>query len=305
MTTFLSFLSESSLSRLRGITDLDVKNAFFANYLAAMLMMRTNNTSALRLVNDSSHSTLSRFSSQMSDLNFWGRALFYPDVPEVRTKLAFGAANSLKADAGRMLSSRVNWLMRIPMANPNQVDWNEVVSALLLLKHRFSLQSTHFNNVVYALHKWNDIGESAKRRALHQGYMYLMQSDPRSSLVGHLRQSASSTGWISKLVVPAIAAGIIIRKLREDGDGGSAATDGGSDSSGVGEIGTSDNGVLPNMISRHEVGVVNNVKLVKKAPFQVKKHTKIVFRGSKPIKKRSKRFKPNQLHVPSFLTTVN
>jgi hypothetical protein len=304
----LDTINESMhLNRLQGATDEKIKNAFFANYLGALVMLRLQDLKGLMLINDQSHSKLTRFSANMSDVNFWGRALFYPTAPEVKNRLAFGHDKILAKEAGRVMDTRIQKMMKVPMTAPDQVDWDDTIGALLLLKHRFGLQSSYFNNITYALHKWSSINDSAKKRAVNQAFMYLMQSDPQSSIISRIRSLSSSTMVTG---IADIAQRIIgFTKLKEDGEaaGGAgtstanvASTGGGNaiiDGRGAGSIGTPS--ADPNQDMQNILAGL--YKLKKKAPYQVTKKGKYIFKDGKIIKKKVQAFHARKFKAPDFL----
>lgn len=294
------------LNRLQGASYDDVKNGFFSNYLAALLLLKLQDLRGLMLINDPAHAKLTKFSDRMSDLNFWGRALFYPDDKDVKNRLAAGSAAVLAKEAGRVMDSRVQKMMKVPLTSPERVDWNDTVGALLLLKHRFSLQSSYFNNIAYALHKWDSLREGEKKRAINQALMYLMQSDPQSRLLSRVRALSMNTMLTGILDVAQKI--ISFTKLKED--------DGGGDATGTGNIGGSQGATIDNMIVRggvkgdssvdnHTQDVQNMLgnlyTLKKKSPLQVTKKGKYIFKDGKIIKKKKKVFKVRKFKAPDYL----
>lgn len=179
--------------RLKGVDSDFVKNAFFANYLAALLMVRLHDLKGMQLVRDPSHSKLTKFEQGMSDLNFWGRALFYPHDPLVKRSLTFGHADVLEKESGRILHSRIQKIMQVPLTDPKHVNWDEATASLVILCHRFELKSTYFGKIATALQKWETNSESAKRKAIGDSFLYLMQADPKSNLLSRVRELSGMT----------------------------------------------------------------------------------------------------------------
>lgn len=139
----LQDLQESlGLERLVGKSDDDVKNAFLANYLAGLLLLKLHDLKGLLLLNDPTHARLTRFTPSMSDLNFWGKALFFPDDPQVERRLQPGHARVLKQDAHKIVVNRVHEIMKLPLTPPESVNWNEVIAVLVLLRERFGVTSS-------------------------------------------------------------------------------------------------------------------------------------------------------------------
>ena len=183
----------AQLQRLRGADSDTVKNAFFANYLAALIMVRLHDLKGMQLVRDPAHSKLTRFEAGMSDLNFWGRALFYPTDPQVQKLLAFGHADILAKESGRILHSRIQKVMQVPLTDPNSVDWHEAAATLVVMAHRFELKSSYYGRIANALQRWDSLNEGGKRKAVGDSFLYLTQADPRSNLMSRMRELAGST----------------------------------------------------------------------------------------------------------------
>lgn len=181
------------LQRIKGVDSQYVKNAFFANYLAALLMVRLKDLRGMQLVRDPGHARLTRFEAGMSDLNFWGRTLFYPSDPVVKRSLAFGHADILATESGRILHSRIQAIMQVPLTDPAKVNWAEVVSVLIVMAHRFEVKSSYYGRIATALQRWDSLSEAGKRKAVGDSFLYLLQSDPKSNLLTRMRELSGST----------------------------------------------------------------------------------------------------------------
>ena len=180
-------------SRLKNLDSNAVKNAFFANYLGALIMLKLHDLKGLSLVKDKSHSKLSKFDTSMSDLNFWGRALFHPHDPLVKRSLLFGHADILADESGRILLSRIDKIMQVVYQNPQAINWEEVVNCLIIMKHRYTIKSSYYSNIAVAIKNWNSSTENVKRKAVSDTFSYLSQSDPQSNLVTHFRELSGMT----------------------------------------------------------------------------------------------------------------
>lgn len=287
MNKVLQQLDEAAiLNRLMGADEKKVKDGFFSNYLAALLLLKLQDLKGLMLINDRSHSKLTRFSDSMSDVNFWGAALFYPKNPEVRNRLQPGHADALATEAGRIMDHRVQWLMKVPMTAPEQVHWMEVIGSLVLLKMRFGENSSYFRNIVNYLSRWETLSEGDKKRAVSQSFMYLMQSDPKSKLLPRMRTLAGSL--LLKKVADVAQTVVGFKRIMEDNAivGSDAGTGGKADCTSVGNVNTNLQGLF---------------KLEKMAKTQVTKKGKYIFRDNKLIKKKAKKFKARKFKAPSSL----
>ena len=288
------------LNRLQGATYDKIKNAFFSNYLAALVLLRLQDLKGLMLINDPSHSKLTKFSDKMSDVNFWARAMFYPNEKEVKSRLVNGQPKRTE-----VTDARIQKMMKVPLTSPDQVDWDEAVGSLLLLKHRFGLNSSYFNNITGVLHKWNDISDSAKKRAINQTFMYLMQSDPDSTILDRVRTLSSSTmvGGLNKVAQRIIG----FRKLSEDGEGAATSVGAIASTSGANAI-VSGKGAGTTGSSSPTTDMQNVLaglyKLKKKAPLQVTKKSGVVFKDGKIIKRKVKTFVARKFKAPDNLKVI-
>lgn len=293
----MRLLAEMALAhRLKGVDSDHVKNAFFANYLSALLMVRLKDLKGMQLVRDPAHSKLTRFENGMSDLNFWGRALFYPHDPLVKGNLAFGHADVLAQEAGRILHSRIQKLMAVPLTDPAKVDWAETVASLVILRHRFELSSSYFGKVGSALQKWDGLSDAGKRKAVGDAFMYLMQADPKSNLLSRMRELAGSTMLndlkaLAMKVVSFRRIGECRMSLNEDGE---VVSTSGFASTGMPIFGGGNNNIIKP--ATPEQNTAQQYDYRKKGDIQVK--------GAEPdakeklIKKRKKKFKAIRFKAP-------
>lgn len=293
----MKLLMELSLApRLKGVDSDHVKNAFFANYLAALLMVRLHDLKGLQLVRDPAHSKLTRFENGMSDLNFWGRALFYPHDPLVKSALAFGHADVLAKESGRILHSRIQKLMLVPMIEPSKVNWEETVASLAILRHRFELTSTYFGKVGSALQRWDTLSDAGKRKAVGDVFMYLMQADPKSNLLARMRELAGTTmlNDIKALAMKVVSfkrLGECRRSLNEDGEVVSAS---GFGTASMPVFGNTNNIIKPATATdpmANQYGYQNKSKTQVKGAEQSDAKTKL-------LKRRKKLFKAIRFKAP-------
>lgn len=301
-TSILDTINETMhLNKLQGATFEKVKNSFFANYLAALVLLRLQDIKGLMMINDPHHSKLTKFTDKMSDVNFWGRAMFYPNSQEVKSRLVTGHDKMLSKEALKILDARIHKIMKVPLTAPDQIHWDDAIGSLLLLKHRFGLNSSYFTNITSAVHKWDTLNDSAKKRAVNQAFMYLLQSDPHSSILQRLRVLSSST-MISG--VEKVAQRIIgFRKLAEDDGGAGVAA--ATSTSAVGSVQNAivaGKGCATSSTTQDMQSVLAGLfKMKKKAPNQVSKKSGVIFKDGKIIKRKVKTFVARKFKAPDYL----
>lgn len=281
------------VKRLMGLDSMKVKNGFFANYLAGLLILRLQDMKGLALIHDPANAKLREFKSNMTDITFWGRALFYPNDPLVGKALQPGHAALLQQEAGRILDSRVQKMLNVLMNPPEAVDWRELGTSLIMLRYRFELNSSYFNKIVLSLITWDSLSSSARRNALSSAYAYLIQSDPRSALTGRIRELAGTT----MLSTIKNAAAKLVGIIKEDDAGGTS----------TGNIGSGEGSAPCNnaIISRFgpENSLAGLLTLKKKAPNQVGQP--IELHKGKRLITRQRKFKLIKFKMPTKKDTKN
>jgi hypothetical protein len=293
--SILSQLDESvNLNRLKGLNCTEVMNAFFANYLATLVILRLQDLQGLMLINDRNHSKLNTFSINMSDLNFWGKALFYPDA-DVKGRMLNDQGNLMAALTKPITKLNVQKLMFVQHLSPEDIIWTEIIAALILLKRRLRYQSSYFDTILKTVLNWDSTNNASKQKAVNNVFMYLLQSDPNSRLVTWFR-SQSATILIKK-VTPNEQKIISFRRLAED-EG--CCADAGGTAVSTGNIAS--NAIVNPQDNQNDTSLDGLFKLVKRAPNQVeKKKGKYKINNGKIVVKRKKNFNPKKFTAPDFL----
>lgn len=300
MTPELNYLQENQmLNRLRDASSDHVKNAFMANFCATLVLLKMQDLPGLHLINDPSGATdLTKFKSSLSDLNFWARILFHPTNPAVKQRMQFGHAELLAKDAGRISSSRVKEIVKLPMKAPNQINWQEVVATLYLLRERFNIRSTYFNNMIRYFFRWDGLFGTAQKKAINDSFMYLLQSDPKSALLSRLR-SLSNSALMNTMNTAAKTIIGFKRLSEEDGGGG-----GGESSVSTGEIASNSSPITNSIITPPNCEspyMGYRVPGNDKASDKPTKKKKTIFKDGKIIKKKVKGFTPRKYKSPDHI----
>ena len=288
-------LEARGLFRLQNASEDGVKNAFFANYLTSLVLLKLQDIKGLMLINDPHHARLTKFSADMSDLNFWGRALFYSKEPEIKNRMLPRHAALLAHESGRIVTSRIMKTMQVPLTAPEKIDWHETVGALLLFRERFSIESSYFQKITTAVARWEAMTELDHKRAINYCFMYLMQSDPGSALLPRLRALSSTTmlGKATSLVQKIVS----FKRIVEDGEGG----DGGTSTGNIGSVQGSSNAIItpPSFDQMQDNGLGNLFKF-DKTPSSKSTKKVLVIKDGKIIRKKVKGFKPRKFKAPTL-----
>ena len=302
----LSNLEEGiNLQKLNGASARDVRNAFFANYVTALVLLKLQDLKGLMLINDHAHSNLTKFSSTMSDLNFWGRALLYSSDADVKTRMKPDEAKILAKAATKVSPSRVQKIMKVPLTSPEAINWDDTIGAILLLQHTFDLKSSYFNAVLRTIYKWDSANVGAKQKAINDALMFMMQSDSSSKVIPHLRKLSN---LIAIQNIDSVAQRVVSFVKLNETDGGGAVSVGGI--GGGGGLSAS-NAILTPASVNSQTGhpdtsqkiqdVLGGLyKLNKLTPKQTKKG-RFTIRNGKMIHRMIKDFAPKRFKAPDFM----
>jgi Arc/MetJ family transcription regulator len=298
----LATLQESvNLNRLKGASFDKVQQAFMANYLAALLFLKLQDLKGLKLINDPSHANLKKFSSSMSDLNFWGRSLFYSSDSEIKNRMMNGHAEVLADSAGRISYPRIQKIMNVPLTAPDRIDWQDTISAVALLRYRFDIKSSYLDKILRSIYKWDTLGSAAKQKTINDSFMFLMQSDSQSALLPRLRnlENTMMVTSITSLVNKVLG----FKRLHEDGEGG-AVTAVSGDASSTASIGTTNNAIIDpgSAGSRDQDTDLSGLyRLTKLSKIQISKKGRFTIRNGKIVKKKVKSLEYKKFKSPDFM----
>ena len=263
-------------SAIDGIDSETIKHAFFSNYLACLVLLKLNDSDCKHLFAGHIDKTLRKYPGNAPDIMYWAKALFYPD--NTLKRLRFGHVEVLEKESGRILDSRVIKTMNVLITDPKRIDWSFACTNLALLKHRFELNSSYFDNIVYGLYKWDEISEGRRRSVVSKSFAYLMQSDSKSNLLNKMRSVAQQTATHFDSIIGGLFMKIVAyKKLFED------------ECVSTGEVASTSNAIL---------NLSNDNK--EQTPMQKWDVTSPI--GSKiPNRFRKRKFKPVAIKVPEHM----
>lgn len=199
---WLELNEAAQVARLANLTAEHVANAFLANYLAALVLMRLHDVDTAQLLRDANGAKMNGFKATMSDPNFWGYAAMFPRDKYVTAKLGKTEADKLYDLAAKWIPEQTaQKVMALLQSPPDLVNWEQAYFMLALLRERFSVNSTYLNRAAPLLRTWHLRSPVERLLALSNAFQYLLQSDPRSRLLPRLRElnqgelmHAASTG---------------------------------------------------------------------------------------------------------------
>jgi hypothetical protein len=224
---FLKQLHESQqLARLHGMSAKAIEQAFLANYVAALVVLRMGDVNGLMNIRSKG---FERLSGAMSPVDFWAHVCFKASRNDLKKYLKKEVVDELKVDTDRVIESRVKKIVDSLKKPADIQDWTEIVYTVKLLQVRFEISLPILNTILQALYKWEDAGAATRMNAAGQALRILQMADPVSPLVKNLRDMSSSKSLFGFGAVAGTVTGKISRffkeeQLEEDDGGGAPAT---------------------------------------------------------------------------------
>lgn len=282
MNKVLQQLSENvSLNSVRMMKAPAIANAYLANYIAALTLIRAEDKQGLKLLNDKQHANLKKFSSSMSRPNFWGFIVFNSDNKSVKKIILPTTANELAKNAGRIVTSRIQKLQNYTTSSSNKINWTDAAYSIKLLKVRFELSHSKIDNIANGIYSWDSLDEMSKGDLLYNVFSYLMQSDNESDLLPRLRLLTDNKYLTVNSMISTLGQKLnkVFRMFEDEG--------------GEGEIGTGNPGpgvnvTTPDGTSAKDIGTL---------PYK--------FDKGKIIKRRKRNWKVKKWKDPSILKKID
>ena len=279
MSNILQMLSENvSLQQIRMMKSTAIANAYVANYVAALTIIRAHDEKGMHLLNDKSHIKMDKFGTSMSRPNFWGFIVYNSDVKNIKKIILPTTANELAKNAGRIVGSRRTKLQSYTTMTDNQINWTDAAYSIKLLKVRFELTNSNLDNIANGIYGWDSLDEMAKGDLFQNVFTFLMQSDNESDLLPVMRRLTNNKYLTVNSIASTLGQKInkVFRVFEDDGAGDTGDI-------GTGPPGAGVNVSMPDGTSAQDVGNVQD---------------KIKFEKGKVIKRRRRKWKVRKWKDP-------
>lgn len=250
----LKNLSENiSLNSVRNMKASAIANAYVANYIAALTIIRAEDEKGIKLLNDKAHVNLKKFSTSMSRPNFWGFIVFNSDHPNIKKIISVSAADELAKNAGRIVNSRRQKLQTFTTLTTNKINWTDASYSIKLLKVRFELPFAKIDNIANGIYNWDNLDEMSRGDLLYNVFSFLMQCDNESDLLPRLRELTNNKYLTVNSVVTTLGQKLNkVFRIFED-DGGISP---GDEAPGTGNPGPGVNVTTPDGTSAKDIGTL-------------------------------------------------
>ena len=211
---------DSRTKVVKGMSAEDIIDAYLYTYCAALVLIRCKDRSVARLLRDGSHTNLKKYSSSMSQLNFWGHIAMEPDSSS--QFLNSTAKRKLVKLSQRVLSSRLKEI-HYPISSLTnlKLNWDQVDENLRVLFLRLERSGSVYQEIRTGLIGWDKLSESERANIMSKIFYGLLRTDPGSSLLTPMRSDINSVRVEKPVYESSLMKDIL--KLTEDGDGDAGA----------------------------------------------------------------------------------
>lgn len=282
----LQKLSENvSLNQIRNMKANAIANAYVANYIAALTIIRAGDEKGMKLLNDKAHTSLKKFSASMSRPNFWGFVVFNSDNPSIKKIINATAADELAKNAGRVVAARRQKLQSFTTMTADKINWTDASYSIKLLKVRFELSYSKIDNIANGIYAWDSLDEMAKGDLLYNVFAFLMQADNESDLLPRLRAMTDNKYLTVNSIVSTMGQKLnkVFRMFEDDG-----AIAAGDEAIGTGDPGPGVNVKTPDGTNAKDIGTL---------PYK--------FDKGKIIKRRKRNWKVRKWKDPSISKKID
>ena len=188
-----SILSESkvpSLDALHNLSHDQICDAYLSTLFASLLLLKLQDSKAKKLIHDTEHMRLRKYSPSMSPLNFWGMVLFNPDVKEIKNVLSPITFKQLWKTGHRFLSPRIKNIHSTISQNA-PIDWDLQAENMRVVLLRLEARNQNTQIIKDGIISWDELNVGDKETVLAKVFYLIMQHAPTSPLIGRLREMAN------------------------------------------------------------------------------------------------------------------
>lgn len=165
-------------------------NIYLATVFMTVLIYKANDTRGMRLVRDKAHYRMTKWTNEMSALNFWGLPVWKCGKPAVAKLLTKKTAAETFKITRKVPKTWVNFLhMDLSFGEDVPIDWQDHFKTLrYLLQHSTTTVNTErVNNLLENAFKFDELSHDEKVKFLPKLYFYARQFVPTSPLITRVR----------------------------------------------------------------------------------------------------------------------
>lgn len=181
----------TDLSTVLNKTAEQIKGAYIANILAALIVLKFNDRLGKKIIYDPQNKKLKKYSLLMSPINFWGLVLFNHKEKNVSKMLTPDVDKDLTKMNQRFLSHVILGFHE-KISNGNPIDPFEMAEYIRILTLRLPMRTERINHIRIGLFNWDSLDANEKDSVISKTFYLLMERDPNSPLLPRIRTISNS-----------------------------------------------------------------------------------------------------------------
>lgn len=163
-------------------------NIYLATVMMATVIYKADDRLGIRLLKDKTHCRLTRWSKEMSALNFWGYVIWRVGTPQVEKLVGRKVAKDIFRHARKAPPNWWRYLhMDLSFGRDVPIDWEDHRKTLTLLQHYPGMNIDRVNSLLDNAFKYEQLTLDEKVKFLGKLYFYINQFVPQSPLLTRIR----------------------------------------------------------------------------------------------------------------------
>lgn len=204
----------TDIARYQTVPDaLSLFHIYVVTTMMTILIYKADDAKGMRFVKDKMNYRMSKWTAEMSALNFWGYPVWHAGSPVVSKLLSKKIATEVFKISRKVPHHWVNFLhLDLSFGGDVPIDWADHLKTLkFLIQHTPGLNIDRINDIVDAGFKYEDLSYDEKVKYLPKLYFLAQQYVPTSPLISRVKaiQNKLLTGSDSTDVVITIGQNIL------------------------------------------------------------------------------------------------
>ena len=163
-------------------------NIYLATVMMSTVIYKANDRLGIRILKDKTHCRLTKWTKEMSPLNFWGYVIWRCGTPQVEKLVGRKVAKDIFRHARKAPPNWWRYLhMDLSFGRDVPIDWADHRKTLLLLQHYPGMNVDRVNSLLDKAFKYEELTFDEKVKFLGKLYFYVNQFIPISPLLTRIR----------------------------------------------------------------------------------------------------------------------
>lgn len=163
-------------------------NIYFATVMMAAVIYKANDAMGIRMLKDKTHCRLTKWSKEMSPLNFWGYVIWRCSSPAVKKLIGKKHAAELFRHVRKVPANWWRFLhIDLSYGKDAPIDWEDHLKTLKVLQHFPAMNIERINSLLAGVFRYDQLEFDAQVKLLNKLYFYITQFIPTSPLLFRIR----------------------------------------------------------------------------------------------------------------------